>query len=49
MGIDIDFFFLNLGIKGVIEKWVGCFLVYLFLGGFFCLKRVKKKAFARYN
>ena len=35
-------FFLNLGLKGVIEKCVGCFLVYLFLGVFFRLKSVKK-------
>ena len=27
--------FLNFGLKGIIEKCVGCFLVYLFLGGFF--------------
>ena len=27
------FFFFNLGLKDVIEKCVGCFLVYLFLGG----------------
>ena len=27
--------FFNLGLKGVIEKCVGCFLLYLFLGVFF--------------
>ena len=36
------FFFFKLGLKGVIEKCVGCFLVYLFLGVFFRLKSVKK-------
>ena len=28
-------FFLNLGLKCAMEKCVDCFLVYLFLGGFF--------------
>ena len=32
----------NLGLKGIIEKCVGCFLVYLVLGAFFLLKNVKK-------
>ena len=36
--------FLKFGFYGVIEKCVGCFLVYLFLGGFFWLKSVKKCA-----
>ena len=31
-------FFFNLGLKGVIEKCVGCFLVYLILRGFFIKK-----------
>ena len=31
-----------LGLKGVIEKRVGCFLVYLSLGGVFLSKSVKK-------
>ena len=34
--------FFNLGLTGVIKKYVGCFLVYLFLGVFFQLKSVKK-------
>ena len=36
------FFFFNLGLKGVIEKCVSCFLVYLFLRGFL-IKKVWKK------
>ena len=35
-------FIFNLGLKSVIEKCAGCFLVYLFLGVFFRLKGVKK-------
>ena len=34
--------FFNLGLKGAVEKYAGCFLVHLFLGGFFRLKSVKK-------
>ena len=34
--------FFNLSLKGVIVKCVSCFLVYLFLGGFFRLKSIKK-------
>ena len=34
-------YFFNLGIKCVIEKCVGCFLVYLFLGGF-SIKKYRK-------
>ena len=30
----------NLGLKGVMEKCVGCFLVYLFLRVLFCFKKV---------
>ena len=36
-------FFLNLGLKGVMEKCVGCFLAYLFWGGFFDQKGVTKQ------
>ena len=32
--------FLILNLKGVMEKWVGCFLVYLFLRGLFFYKKV---------
>ena len=35
-------FFFKFKFQGFIEKCVGCFLVYLFLGGFFWLKSVKK-------
>ena len=31
-------FFLNLGPTGILEKCVGCFAVYLFLGAFFIKK-----------
>ena len=34
--------YIYLGLKGVVEKRVGCFPVCLFLGGFFPLKIVKK-------
>ena len=33
-------FFFNFGLKGVIEKHVGYFLVYLFLGVLFFLKGI---------
>ena len=36
-------FFFNIGLKGVIEKCVGCFLLYLFLRGFFDKKGVTKQ------
>ena len=32
-------FYLNFGLKGVIEKCVGCFVVYLFWGFYFLIKR----------
>ena len=31
IGQFLKFFFFNFGLKGVVEKCVGCFLVYLFL------------------
>ena len=35
----LNFFFFNFGLKGVIEKCVGCFLVYLFWGFYLFCKR----------
>ena len=40
--VTFEFFFFNLGLKGVIEKCVVCFLVYPLLGAFFIKKGVTK-------
>ena len=41
IGGFLNIFFLNLGFTGVMEKCVGCFLVYLFFwGGWFFYKKV---------
>ena len=42
--VALNFFFLNFGLKGVIEKCVGCFLVYLFWGFYlFCRRYYGKR------